>query len=103
MGWRSGALPARNGVSPRYFYRIRSNEVMIGFYTEPEFGEKFGENFGENHTQEKILSIMRSKPTVSAKVIGEELGITTRGIEKSIYALKKAGLIERVGAAKGGH
>ena len=30
---------------PEPFYKIRTNEVMIGFNTEPEFGEKFGEKF----------------------------------------------------------
>jgi len=72
---------------------------MIGFNTESEFGEKFG----ENQTQEEIMAIMRSRPTISAKGIGKEIGITTRGVEKSIRELKKAGLIERVGSAKGGH
>jgi ATP-dependent DNA helicase RecG len=45
---------------------------------------------------------MRSKPTISARAIAEEIGITTRGVEKNIRKLKKAGLIKRVGAAKGG-
>jgi ATP-dependent DNA helicase RecG len=49
------------------------------------------------------MAIMREKPTISAKIIAEEIGITTRGVEKSIRELKKAGLVERVGSAKGGH
>ena len=64
---------------------------------------QFGEKFGENQTQIKVLEIMLRNPKVSAKSIGVELGITTRGAEKVIRALKNAGLIERVGAAKGGH
>ena len=35
--------------------------------------------------------------------IAEELGITTRGVEKSIRELKKAGFVERVGSDKKGH
>ena len=84
---------------PDPFFRVRADEVMIGFNTVPQFGEKFG----ENHTKEKITTIMRLKPTVSAKSIAEEIGITTRGVEKHIRDLKKTGQIERVGAAKGGH
>ena len=72
---------------------------MIGFNTELGFGEKFG----ENHTREKILAIMRRNPTVSAKSIAEEIDITARGVEKNIRELKKAGLIERLGPAKGGY
>jgi ATP-dependent DNA helicase RecG len=89
--------------APEPFYRVRPNEVMIGFNTEPQFGEKFGEKFGENATQEKIMAIMRSKPTASAKAIADEIGLSARGVEKSIRELKNAGLVERVGAAKGGH
>jgi ATP-dependent DNA helicase RecG len=88
---------------PAPFYSVRPNEVMIGFDTESQFGEKFGEKFGANQTQDKILALMREKPTISAKIIAEEIGITTRGVEKSIRELKKAGLVERVGSAKGGH
>ncbi|MDR3365227.1 MAG: Fic family protein [Clostridiales Family XIII bacterium] len=71
--------------------------------TQDEFGEKFGEKFGENQTQAKILSLMRSNPKISAKAIGEAIGMTTRGVEKSIGLLKNIGAVERVGAAKGGH
>jgi ATP-dependent DNA helicase RecG len=80
-------------------YKIRANEVMICFNTEPKYGEKFG----ENHTREKILTIMQRTPKVSARAIAEEIGLTIRGVEKAIRNLKDAGLIERVGAAKGGH
>jgi len=88
---------------------VRPNDVMVGFMTETQFGEKFGENqaeedeFGENPTEEKIIEIMRARPTASAKTIGEEIGVTTRGVEKCIRRLRDTGLVERVGAAKGGH
>ena len=85
------------------FFQIRPNEVMIGFNTESQFGEKFGEKFGINQTQEKIMAIMQSNPAVSANTLAEELGITTRGVEKSIRELKKVGMLERKGAAKGGY
>ena len=84
---------------PEPIYRIRTNEVMIEFNTESQFGEKFG----KNHTKEKIMAIMSLKPAISAKAIAEDVGITTRGAEKCIRELKNAGLVERVGAAKGGY
>jgi ATP-dependent DNA helicase RecG len=93
----------RSWGKPEPFYEIHSNDVMIGFNTESQFGEKFGEKFGENQTQIKVMEVMLRNPKVSAKAIGVELGITTRGVEKVIRTLKEAGLIERVGAAKGGH
>jgi ATP-dependent DNA helicase RecG len=88
---------------PKPFYRISPNEVMIGFKTEVRFGEKFGEKFGENQTQEKIIEIIRLNPTVSAKAMAEEIGLSLRGVEKSIGKLKKAGIVERIGPAKGGY
>ena len=87
---------------PEPFYRTHSREVMIGFKTEVQFGEKFGEKFGENQTQEKIMEIMRQNPKASAKAIAEKIGLTARGVEKVIKTLKSLGLVERVGAAKGG-
>ena len=45
---------------------------------------------------------MRSNPKVSAKAISEEIGISPRNIEVNIKNLKQAGLIERIGSAKGG-
>jgi ATP-dependent DNA helicase RecG len=93
----------RDWHKPEPFYRIRPNEVMIGFNTEVQFGEKFGEKFGENQAQEKILVIMQRNPKVSAKAIAEEIGFTIRGVEKAIRSLKTAGAIERIGAAKGGY
>jgi ATP-dependent DNA helicase RecG len=76
---------------------------MIGFNTEPEFVEKFIEKFVENKTQQTILDAMRSNPNISAKAIAKIVGLTPRGVQKNIDSLKKAGLVERVGAAKGGH
>jgi ATP-dependent DNA helicase RecG len=50
-----------------------------------------------------ILEMMRANPKVSAKAIAEKTDMTHRGVQKNIDALKRAGLIERVGAAKGGY
>jgi ATP-dependent DNA helicase RecG len=88
---------------PEPFFRIRSNEVMIGFNTEPEFVEKFIEKFVENKTQQAILEAMQNNPKISAKALAEIVGLTPRGVQKNIDSLKKAGLVERIGAAKGGH
>ncbi|MDR1872530.1 MAG: putative DNA binding domain-containing protein [Deltaproteobacteria bacterium] len=89
------------------FYRIRSNEVMIGFNTEVvdigKFPDKLPEKLPENETQRKIIEMILANPYVSRVSIAAEIGITTRGVQKSINALKELGLIERVGATKGGH
>jgi ATP-dependent DNA helicase RecG len=68
-----------------------------------KFGDEFGDEFGDDSSQEKILALMRSNPSISAKSIGETIGMTTRGVEKSIKVLRDSGIIERIGAARGGH
>jgi ATP-dependent DNA helicase RecG len=47
--------------------------------------------------------MMHEQPNISAKAIADKAGMTSRGIQKNIYVLKKVGIVERVGSAKGGH
>ena len=54
-------------------------------------------------SSEKILRHLHETPTLSAKVLAEKLGLSSRAVEKQIDLLKKAGLVRRVGPAKGGH
>jgi ATP-dependent DNA helicase RecG len=80
---------------------------MIGFYADVaivgSIVEKYGEKYGETSTQKLILQMMFENPKVSAKSISETIGLSLSGVEKSIKSLKDAGLIERIGSAKGGH
>ena len=68
-------------------------------------GENVGENVGEKLgvIQAKIIEMMLSDATVSAKYIAEVIGNTPRNVERHIQTMKKAGYIDRVGSAKGGH
>jgi Fic family protein len=66
-------------------------------------GDEFVEKFADTETQRSILRLLLAQPTMSAKGIAGELGMSPRGVQKSIEALKKRGLVERIGPAKGGH
>ena len=66
-------------------------------------GENIGDSVGVNETQKQIIAKMSENPKISAKAIAAEIGIASRNVEANIKSLKKAGLIERVGSAKGGH
>jgi ATP-dependent DNA helicase RecG len=92
---------------PEPFYNVRPDEVMIGFSTEPQFGEKFTdefvEKFVENEVHRTIIKLMIQQPTTSAKKMAGKAGMTSRGIQKNIDVLKKRGFVERIGSAKGGH
>ena len=42
-------------------------------------------------------------PSISASNMAKKIGISDRAVEKNIAALKKRGVLRRVGPAKGGH
>ena len=54
-------------------------------------------------TVEKIIEIMNESPQVTIKELVELTGLSRRGVEWNIQQLKAAGLIERIGADKGGY
>jgi ATP-dependent DNA helicase RecG len=54
-------------------------------------------------TVEKILNIISNNPHITQAQLAEITGLTRRGIEWNIQQLKAKGLIERIGADKGGH
>ena len=90
-------------------FEASPGEISVTFLTDA--GEKFVEKFADeivekfmgSELQQTILRLMREKPSISAKSIAEQVGMSSRGVQKNIDVLKKAGLIERIGAAKGGH
>jgi predicted transcriptional regulator len=47
--------------------------------------------------------MMLANPKVNKAAIFAEIGITTRGVQKSIDVLKELGLVERVGPGNGGY
>lgn len=54
-------------------------------------------------TQKRILEIIEEPPHASRKDIAERIGISEDGVKKQLANLKRMGLIERVGAARGGY
>ena len=54
-------------------------------------------------SSEKILTIIKDNPQVSARNIAKQLGLTSRAVEKQIAKLKAKGSLIRIGAAKGGY
>lgn len=54
-------------------------------------------------TQKRILEIIEEPPHASRKDIAERIGMSEDGVKKQLANLKRMGLIERVGAARGGY
>ena len=92
---------------PKPYYRIRANEVMIGFYTDngivKNIVENIVENIEANAVQKKIMVLMQENPRITAKLIADRINIATRNVQVHIRSLKEMGLVWRVGAARGGY
>lgn len=54
-------------------------------------------------SREKILALLRKNPDITTVQLAEQTGLTPKGIEWQMRQLKKDGLIERIGPARGGH
>ena len=54
-------------------------------------------------SNQKIISAMRDNPVVTIKDLQAITGLSESGVKKIIRQLRADGIIERVGAAKGGH
>ena len=52
---------------------------------------------------EKILGLIRRKPTISAIEIAKLISMSSRAVEKHIRKLREAGVLKRIGADKGGY
>ena len=51
---------------------------------------------------EKIIVLLRSAPGSSARILAEELGCSSRTIERKLQELQQAGIIKHIGPQKGG-
>jgi len=106
------------------FYRIRPNEVMIGFnivgndlnivrndvsiVRNDVSIVRNNTSIVENESidiiiQEKILKSMQDNPKITANELAEAVGIASRNVQVHIQSLKAMGFIERVGATKNGY
>jgi len=66
-----------------------------------KFVEKFGDKFAESW--EKPLEMIFHDRNVSAAAIAAEMGLTSRAVQKQLAKMKDMGIIERVGADRGGY
>lgn len=58
---------------------------------------------GSGKSSGKVLKLLAETPDMTIPQLAEELGLTTRAIEKQIAKLRKANKLERIGPARGGH
>ena len=93
---------------------LGENNELKNRYTHIDYDEyikKFGKNekssekkFGDNQkSSEIILELLKENPKLSAKKLSEQIGITSRAVEKQLALLVEKGFIKREGSPKGGH
>ena len=92
--FRNLLLGEHNELKNRYTHIRYTEEVAKG--SEKKFGEK-------QKSSEIILALLNNNPKLSARKIAEELGKSSRAIEKQIAVLVKKGYLRREGSPKGGH
>jgi ATP-dependent DNA helicase RecG len=57
---------------------------------------------GSEKSSEKVLALLATRATTSAREVAEALKLTPRAVEKQIAVLKSAGRLRRLGSPKGG-
>lgn len=62
-----------------------------------------GSEKSSEESSEKILALLRAEPRLSARVLAERLGVTSRAVEKQIGRLRDQRRLRRIGPAKGGY
>ena len=54
-------------------------------------------------TREKILALISADPSITIKELAKQIEITPKGIEWQIREMKRMGILERIGPARGGY
>jgi ATP-dependent DNA helicase RecG len=85
--------------SPEYALKQGAPGSEIG--SEKRSEKKVGERLTVN--QRRIIGCIRATPSISARAIAMQVGISARKVEQNIAKLKVKGILRRVGPAKGGH
>jgi biotin operon repressor len=66
-------------------------------------GINLGLNFGLNDAQLAVLKLLAVHPTTTLQAVADELNTTRRNVEAHVNALKKKGVLKRIGSKKTGH
>lgn len=79
--------------------------AKVAMVSDGEIGREIGREIGGEieltERQREVLDLIRSTPTLSVKVLADRLGINPSAVEKHLQALKKKGVLRRVGGTRG--
>ena len=60
-------------------------------------------DFSRVETREKIINLMKERPTISTKEIASKLTITQKGVEWQLKKLRDDKIIKHIGSKKSGY
>ncbi|MBQ8516338.1 MAG: HTH domain-containing protein [Akkermansia sp.] len=81
---------------PIWFKDLLSAQETTGLHkTSQDVGDMLAAELSER--QRKIIAIIKSSPTITAKKMSETLSVSQRTIERDVSELKKKGLLLRKG------
>lgn len=92
-------------------FNFSSHFLTVTFYFQNSFEkctekctEKYTEKCTEklNDTQEEILRLISENENITQKILADRMGLNRRTIAKNIKYMKDLGVLERIGADKGG-
>jgi predicted HTH transcriptional regulator len=83
-----------------FYFEVKSNDDSSGSISSNERTE--GE-FVLTDRQKEVLALIKTKPTIGYREVGEVLNINQSAAQKHFEALKEKGVIERVGTTKTGY
>jgi len=91
------------GAKPQF---VEGNPFITVIPLPAETGVKSpgkGEEKSREKSRDRILKMIRKKPTVTTQEMMDSLGLSRAGVEKIVKKLKQERRISRVGLDKGGH
>ena len=103
--WGSGLRRIKEECDAAHV-KVTFEKISTGFQvTFYRPGEKVVEKVVEklSSNQQKIIEAIVKHPIISAKALGDLLGISPRKVQNNLAKLKRIGILKRVGADRGGH
>ena len=94
------------GLQKPEFHLLKSGfRVKVFSKAYPWVGDKVGDKVGDNLTdnQNLILQCIKENQYITAGELSAKVKISKRKIEENIAKLRQKGIIQRIGAAKGGY
>ena len=64
-------------------------------------GNNVGNHIGDDPIENEVIALILKNNRVSAKKMSEQLGVTSRTVERIVSKLKSQGILERIGGTRG--